>query len=351
MDKSQKPLRIKINKDINPPLLVPVLVIALQDIEDLENKNDLLILNLNKLIRILISLMNDKSMRFFEDMLRVQNIYIMLFEYDGVESILNILKVLYNHNLWNCVSEDIQTILQQEKIDIEQIIMCPICLKAYRNSILVCEECNWDLAKYDFFSIDEVTQGISSKISWAKLMWKHNQFLGSKIYELESEFNKQLNTLGYWIKHSLDPEYESSHHRWYDTNKLNQELISPNMKDLDIEFIEKIPCKLLASINEAWIENSEGYYGFTVQQEIWENSNENWEEFLNQVQWVNQDNNPSSSKSFTKLCFNKGWNKGHFPLPNWIVKDTLDSSWKYKITRASQEFTALMRRLKQCNIQ
>ena len=91
---------------------------------------------------------------------------------------------------------------------------------------------------------------------------------------------------------------------------------------LDVEDIEKFPCKDLKIIDRLWVEASKGQFGFSVQKQIWQkcgsptDSNNDWKKFGDRVGWRTM----GDSISFMKDTFDTPAPSGHYP-----------SLWKRKV--------------------
>jgi len=88
---------------------------------------------------------------------------------------------------------------------------------------------------------------------------------------------------------------------------------------LDLESLQNFPCEVLSRLDDLWLKYSDGKFGFSVQQQIWEEVgspreyNAQWEEFGDRVgwrkdgEWVSySDLNPNPSSS-PKGIFPVGW--------------------------------------------
>jgi len=71
----------------------------------------------------------------------------------------------------------------------------------------------------------------------------------------------------------------------------------------------------LKTINDLWLEHSEGKFGFSVQRKIWLGLDKNWEKFWRQIGW-------KQNNKFTRYPTEFVWDltapKGHLPLSNQI---------------------------------
>ncbi|MBD2310520.1 GUN4 domain-containing protein [Desertifilum sp. FACHB-1129] len=77
------------------------------------------------------------------------------------------------------------------------------------------------------------------------------------------------------------------------------------------EDVRKFPCRDLRIIDRLWIEQSQGHFGFSLQNRIWRKVNKDYQEFGNQVGWCVGN----SWLPYTKLTFTLTAPQGH--LPSW----------------------------------
>ena len=82
---------------------------------------------------------------------------------------------------------------------------------------------------------------------------------------------------------------------------------------LDSKAIENFPCQDLRTMNQLWLQNSNGRFGFSVQEEIYNQVWKDWEKFYDQVEWRVND----EFKSFDKLIFEMRAPRGHLPREKW----------------------------------
>ncbi|MBD2183627.1 GUN4 domain-containing protein [Planktothrix sp. FACHB-1355] len=79
--------------------------------------------------------------------------------------------------------------------------------------------------------------------------------------------------------------------------------------------VEKFPTSDLQTINNLWLANSEGKFGYGVQREIWLSLGKNWEKFWPKIGWKNGNN-------WTRYPHEFIWDlsapKGHLPLSNQL---------------------------------
>ena len=140
-------------------------------------------------------------------------------------------------------------------------------------------------------------------------------------------------------EHSVDPKYTNlvkflKAAQWEDadieTSKITRTLLESNKKEaLYIRDFSNFPCTDLLTIEEQWLNYSDKRFGFSKQQQIWDNllSMETkqqepkgyaWPEFLNQVGWT---------KEYTPA---RNFPDGHFPaIGTWW--DSYQPGWMEKL--------------------
>lgn len=82
---------------------------------------------------------------------------------------------------------------------------------------------------------------------------------------------------------------------------------------LQREDIEQFPCTDLRTIDYLWNSYSQGLFGLTVQQKIWEAVAGEYGQFCDQVGWREREN----WKYYDELKFLKNIPSGHFPVIAW----------------------------------
>ena len=82
---------------------------------------------------------------------------------------------------------------------------------------------------------------------------------------------------------------------------------------LTVENIEKLPCEDLRIIDQLWVKYSKRHFGFSVQQQIWRDAEQNLETFGGIVGWRSQWLFTSSWKSYSAITFTLDAPKGHLP--------------------------------------
>ncbi|HEY9848206.1 MAG TPA: GUN4 domain-containing protein [Leptolyngbyaceae cyanobacterium] len=79
--------------------------------------------------------------------------------------------------------------------------------------------------------------------------------------------------------------------------------------------VNSFPTTDLLSINNLWVNYSEGKFGFSVQREIWLSLGKNWDKFWPKIGWKNGNN-------WTRYPHEFVWDlnapRGHLPLSNQL---------------------------------
>ncbi|MBD2512576.1 GUN4 domain-containing protein [Nostoc muscorum FACHB-395] len=88
---------------------------------------------------------------------------------------------------------------------------------------------------------------------------------------------------------------------------------------LNSEEIKKISCPVLEKLNESWERNSQGLYGFRKQNKIWQQNQQDWNKFADQVGW--RKNNLWTSHNDTSTINYAGH------LPDFIWVPNAQISW------------------------
>lgn len=83
---------------------------------------------------------------------------------------------------------------------------------------------------------------------------------------------------------------------------------------LDTESINEFPCQDLRTIDQLWVQNSNGRFGFSVQKEIYNQIGKNWVKFADQVEW----SVAGKTKGYEQLMFEMRAPKGHLPYPRTV---------------------------------
>lgn len=77
--------------------------------------------------------------------------------------------------------------------------------------------------------------------------------------------------------------------------------------------LETFPCEDLHTLDQLWVHYSEGHFGFSVQNRIWQSVNNDKDEFGEQVGWYVNDN----WLIYEDLTFTLNATQGHLPYGSW----------------------------------
>ena len=158
------------------------------------------------------------------------------------------------------------------------------------------------------------------------------------ISSLNFDYYKLQNLLvdGNWIGANIE------------TSNLLVSIACPrNGRWLDSESIKRIPCEDLRIIDQLWIHYSNGLFGFSVQNLIWQRVKGNVNEFGNSVGWrVNK-----SWIKYSQFTFSLDASKGHLPAYLEFLGFVWKSGWfgDYWNGDLSRVY-ALASRVRQCNL-
>ncbi|MCL6436539.1 MAG: GUN4 domain-containing protein, partial [Leptolyngbyaceae cyanobacterium HOT.MB2.61] len=92
--------------------------------------------------------------------------------------------------------------------------------------------------------------------------------------------------------------------------------------------IRDFPCQVLNTINQLWVSQSKGQFGFSVQKTVYLElggpanglyDKKAWHQFCDTVGWLVKDPNPRWNRrewlSYVNVTFNTSARKGHLPTP------------------------------------
>ncbi len=79
--------------------------------------------------------------------------------------------------------------------------------------------------------------------------------------------------------------------------------------------LENLPCEDLKTINHLWVKYSNGRFGFTVQNQIYQESERDYGKFCNQVGWLTYNPHDPDQGIEYKISAPVG----HLPTRNWII--------------------------------
>ncbi len=140
-------------------------------------------------------------------------------------------------------------------------------------------------------------------------------------WTIEHLFDKRDSEVSYWKLINLLAEHE-----WQKADTLTRDLVLElsNSSDkglLDKEAIEKFPRKDIYTLDQLWIEYSQGNFGFSVQKEIFDSVDQKEQKFGEKVQW--RGSTPVLGrftwKSYGEIVFDLSAPRGHLPI--LIAKD------------------------------
>lgn len=141
---------------------------------------------------------------------------------------------------------------------------------------------------------------------------KVNQKIEAELTELQSNIRNQLyQQLATYLKNGQWREADG------ETFKVMLKVANREEQGwLDIDSINNFPWVDFRTINQLWLDYSDGKFGFSVQQEIYESlggtrkwNEEVWKNFCDRVGWRKGEN----WLRYTQLTFNKNAPKGHLP--------------------------------------
>ncbi|MGB3403049.1 MAG: GUN4 domain-containing protein [Microcoleaceae cyanobacterium] len=238
---------------------------------------------------------------------------------------------------------------------------CPVCHHQYDEEIPEnCYVCNWQLYS-DNSSLDQI------RLEWARKIW--HQFnsnssldnISERLQQLETQFQQatqeranlqnQLEWALYYlevlnpeninatlsrIEHKLENTTENTQiwsevgmnydslmellaaEDWRAADEYTWEIILyvANRQEqgwLQTEDINNFPCTDLRTIDYLWNYYSQGLFGLTVQQQIWETVAGEYGEFCDRVGWRDGD----IWKYYDDLKFMQNIHYGHFPVIAW----------------------------------
>lgn len=140
-------------------------------------------------------------------------------------------------------------------------------------------------------------------------------------WTIEHLFDKRDSEVSYWKLINL-----LAKHEWQNADTLTRDLVlelsnSSDKGVLDKEAIEKFPSKDIYTLDQLWVEYSQGNFGFSVQKEIFDSVDQKEQKFGEKVQW--RGSTPILGrftwKSYSEMFFNLSAPRGHLPI--WGAKD------------------------------
>ncbi|MGB3535139.1 MAG: GUN4 domain-containing protein [Microcoleaceae cyanobacterium] len=268
---------------------------------------------------------------------------------------------------------------------------CPVCENQYLEEIPdVCQVCDWQLTP-NHSSLDRI------RLEWAKKVWHRLNYnssldnISDRLQQLEIQFQQatqertDLQNQLEWVLYHLEvlnPEKvnsilsrfdnwienkEESNQSWsevgMDYNPLMEILAAKDWRAADeytwaiilyiagrqeqgwlqMEDINNFPCTDLRTIDYLWNYYSQGLFGLTVQQQIWESVAEEYSYFCDRVGWRNGEN----WKYYDELKFIQNIPSGHLPVIAWRKR----ACYGVGTETAATIFAAYVQRLSYCDLQ
>jgi hypothetical protein len=272
---------------------------------------------------------------------------------------------------------------------------CPVCATEYiEEKAEFCSTCGWDLTPYPQRS--KLSKAYLKKeqvrLQWAKQMWEfaRNQLNWSARFD---ELQGQLQ------QGAIDRTYLQSQLEWvlYRLEQLNPEAIAstllrleekigempdqtPPLSEVGMDYrqltklletrkwrkadehtweillqitlreeegwlsaadIDSFPCTDLRTIDQLWQHHSNGRFGLSVQQQIWESAGGKYTEFCDRIGWRVKD----IWKFYEELSFSDNSPPGHLPITAWRRRACYGPG---KLT-AAENFTRISSRLSACD--
>ncbi len=270
---------------------------------------------------------------------------------------------------------------------------CPVCGNQYPEEIPeFCHLCDWQLKlNYEESSIDQI------RLEWAKTTWHRLNYhsnldkISERLQKLETQFQQATQERSHlqnqldWVLYHLEvlnPEKVNSTlsrlESWIENTAENTQSLSEVGMDyyplmeilaagdwrradeytwqimlyvagrqeqgwLQAEDIENLPCTDLRTIDDLWNSYSQGLFGLTVQQQIWETVAGEYGDFCDRVGWREGEN----WKYYDELKFMYNIPSGHFPVLAWRKRAC------YGVGTETAETSLLLyfKRLNYCNLQ
>ena len=272
---------------------------------------------------------------------------------------------------------------------------CPVCATEYiEEKAEFCSTCGWDLTPYPQRSklAKAYLKKEQVRLQWAKQMWEfaRTQLNWSARFD---ELQGQLQ------QGAIDRTYLQSQLEWvlYRLEQLNPEAIAstllrleekigempdqtPPLSEVGMDYrqltklletrkwrkadehtweillqitlreeegwlsaadIDSFPCTDLRTIDQLWQHHSNGRFGLSVQQQIWESAGGKYTEFCDRIGWRVKD----IWKFYEELSFSDNSPPGHLPVTAWRRRACYGAG---KLT-AAENFTRISSRLAACD--
>lgn len=271
---------------------------------------------------------------------------------------------------------------------------CPVCATEYiEEKAEFCSTCGWDLTPYPQRS--KLSKAYLKKeqvrLQWAKQMWE--------LARTQLNWSARFDELqGQLQQGAIDRTYLQSQLEWvlYRLEQLNPEAIAstllrleekigempdqtPPLSEVGMDYrqltklletrkwrkadehtweillqitlreeegwlsaadIDSFPCTDLRTIDQLWQHHSNGRFGLSVQQQIWESAGGKYTEFCDRIGWRVKD----IWKFYEELSFSDNSVPGHLPITAWRRRACYGAG---KLT-AAENFTRIASRLSAC---
>ncbi len=271
---------------------------------------------------------------------------------------------------------------------------CPVCDTEYvEKTVVFCSVCGWDLTAYPSSSKPNkiYLKKEELRLDWARKMWGFactKQSWETKFDELQGELQEssiarshiqsQLDWVLYRLE-QLNPEAIANTllrleekigempdktpplsevgmdyrqltqllktGKWQKADEHTWEiLLSISLRQeegwLSAADIDNFPCTDLRTIDQLWQQYSNGRFGLSVQQQIWDSVGGKYTEFCDRVGWRVKDN----WKYYEELSFRETSPPGHLPITVWRRRACYGAG---QLT-AAENFVAITERLAAC---
>ncbi len=112
---------------------------------------------------------------------------------------------------------------------------------------------------------------------------------------------------------------------------------------LDRDAIKILPCTDLRTLDELWVEHSQGRFGFSVQKRIYEEVGKDFSEMCDRIGWRQAGN----WLNYSSLTFDINAPRGHLPGGGWVGSFSGKGGMG---VMASWWYSCLALKLESCNI-
>lgn len=160
------------------------------------------------------------------------------------------------------------------------------------------------------------------------------------------EANHETQRLIVEIARQNRPRWLPQTKKWQKSNQAGQQQMlntAQQLVALELEDLQHFPCLDLFTIDYLWLKFSEGYYGFSLQRQIWWWLDDDWEQFTQQVGWLTQ----SGMVSNTQLRQSPKPERAQLPYLLPIFQHNPDQAWAQSMAEC---LFALILKLETCPI-